>query len=361
MPIRVALVGFGNAARFIHEPLLRANSNFQIVQVSARSESSQDAALKSYPEARVAASLDECRWNDVDLAIVTLPHHLHSDAVRVLAQSGVRYVVVEKPLTDSFLEAQKLIEFAASHGCQLSVFHNRRWDRDFLTVSTFLENGGGTPIRFFSRLGGWAPNPGLTWRDKSTDGALDGSLVDIGSHLVDQAIQLFGRVKSVSADLRKVRPGTEVEDDCFVILDHFNGVQSVLQFGLLESQPEPRFELKLAEGTLIVRKADTQGATLRDGISPADEGWEESTHLDPAEFLPAGELISQSTDTWAKYYELLVQSIRDQIGLPVDASDSLHVLEVLECAVESSRASTPGDCRTVHIRNRSKTYCRGDR
>ena len=205
-----------------------------------------------------------------------------------------------------------------------------------MTVAGYLKTHGGTPIRLFSRLGGWAPQVGATWRDKPIEGRLHGSLVDIGSHLVDQAIQLFGQVNSVSADLRKIRPESAVEDDCFIMLNHVSGVQSVLQFGLLESEPEPRFELKLAEGTLIAREADTQGVTLRDGISPADPGWDEKTALGPAEFMPEGKLIQHSTGTWGDYYSLLAKAVRGHANLPVAATDSLHVLDVLECAVESS-------------------------
>ena len=215
---RVVVLGYGLAGRFFHAPFIAATPGLELTGVVTGDEDRRAQALADYPGVAVLDTAEEvwARAAELDLVAVATPNRVHVPLALAALEAGLA-VVVDKPLATTADEGRRLVEAARERGLMLTVFQNRRWDGDFLTVKQLLADEAlGKVHRFESRFERWRPELAGTWRERAEEGG--GLLFDLGSHLVDQALQLFGPVDSVYAEVDVRRPGAEVDDDVFLAL-----------------------------------------------------------------------------------------------------------------------------------------------
>ncbi|MDX6643349.1 MAG: hypothetical protein QOD76_1311, partial [Solirubrobacteraceae bacterium] len=250
-------------------------------------------------------------------------------------------VVVDKPLAPTAAEGRRVVDAAAAAGVMLTVFHNRRWDGDMRTVTRLVEQGAvGQVTRFESRFERWRPEVNSSaWRERAAPEDAGGVLFDLGSHLIDQAIVLFGYPTHVYAEVARRRPGAAVDDDAFVALAHRDGVHSHLWTSHLAALPQARMRLLGLGGAYVKDGLDGQEDALRAGRRPGEPGWGE----EPPErwgWLAGGDdrrRIETERGAYERFYAEVVGALREGAPPPVDPMDAVAGLEVLEAAFESAR------------------------
>src|SRR6266540_6523561 len=224
--LRVGILGYGIGGRVFHAPLVAATPGLTPAVIVTRNGAAQVAV--DYPEATIVPDADALFEQDLDLVVVSTPNRTHVPLALRAIEAGVP-VVVDKPFAPTAAEAQRVVDAAAAKGVGLTVFQNRRLDSDFLTVRKVLDSGRlGDVFRFESRYDRWVPKPKDNWREFGDPAEAGGLLYDLGAHIVDQALQLFGPVETVYAEVDRRRAGVQVDDDVFVALHHINGVRSHL-------------------------------------------------------------------------------------------------------------------------------------
>lgn len=336
-PLRVAVVGYGAAGRALHAPLVAAEPRMSVAAIVTGDEGRRAAAAAAFPRARLHASADAL-WRDpgaIDLVVVAAPNRAHVPLARAAIAAGLP-VVVDKPLAPDARRARALVDEAAAAGVMLTVFQNRRWDADLLTARRLLDEGAvGAPVRFESRFDRWRPRVAAdAWRERPGPEDAGGLLADLGSHLIDQAILLFGPPVEVRAELDRRRPGARVDDDVFVALRHAGGVRSHLGATMLAAAPGPRMRLTGLAGTWEVWGLDGQEGALRGGRSPRDPGFGRVAeaawgHLtDDAGRRP----VRPERGRWDAFYAGVAAALRDGAPPPVDPGDAVRVLEVIDAA-----------------------------
>jgi scyllo-inositol 2-dehydrogenase (NADP+) len=275
----------------------------------------------------------------VDLVVVAVPNRFHVPVALAALEAGLG-VVVDKPLAGSAPEGRRVTEAAAQRGLLLSVFHNRRWDGDFLTVRRLVDSGSlGRIWRFESRYERWRPERRPdAWRERGDPADAGGLLADLGSHLIDQAIVLLGPPVSVYAELGRRRAGAEVDDDTFVALEHGGGAVSHLWASSVASRAGPRFRVLGSTAGYVVRGMDPQEQALHDGISPAAAGWGASP---PSHWgtLGVGDDIAPVPTVpgdYGRYYDGIVASLGGGAPPPVAPVDALLTLETIDLARRSA-------------------------
>jgi predicted dehydrogenase len=233
-------------------------------------------ARSTYPHAQVLPSADDlfASSDAHDLAVIAAPNRHHVPLALRAVDAGM-HVVIDKPLAPSVAEAERLASAAAARGVVASVFHNRRWDGDFLTLSRLVSEGSlGELERFESRFDRWRPDVDRgRWREGGGAEDAGGLLFDLGPHLIDQALELLGPARSVYAEIRRLRPGAEVDDDVFVALEHASGARSHLWATMLAAQPGPRFRALGSRAAYTKWGLDVQEGALRAGARPNDPGF----------------------------------------------------------------------------------------
>ena len=248
-----------------------------------------------------------------DLVVVAAPNREHAPLGLAVVEAGL-HLVVDKPLAASVADAERLEEAAASRGVVASVFHNRRWDGDFLTLKRLVSEGSlGEPVRLESRLDRWRPEVDVSkWREGGAPEEAGGLLFDLGPHLIDQALDLLGPARSVYAEVRALRPGAEVDDDVFLGLEHASGVRSQLWATMLAAQPGPRLRVLGSRAAYVKWGLDVQEEALRAGARPGDPGFGE----EPPEAwgLLGTEEDAQPVQTepgrYVGFYERMEQAVR---------------------------------------------------
>lgn len=310
MTIRAALIGRGMAGTVFHAPLIRALPEFELAAIAGAAGAA--AALAS---------------PDIDLAVIATPNDSHFPLARAALEAG-KHVVVDKPFATSLAEADSLAALAAAKGRLLTVFHNRRWDGDFLTVRRLIESGRLGEVRLFEAH--WdrfrpAPRPG--WRERPAEGS--GLLWDLGPHLVDQALLLFGRPDSTVSDLAVQREGATV-DDYFELTLRYGRSRVVLSASSLIAEPRPRFAVHGSGGSFVKRGLDPQERALKAGISPLDFGGG-----DPAEdgILTTAEGEQERIPTlpgrYLAFYEAVAAAVKGRAPPPVVLADAREGLRII--------------------------------
>lgn len=333
-----ALVGFGMAGRVFHAPLIRAVPGLELRAIVQRRG---DEARERYPEVTIARELESV-LNDrrIGLIVVATPTVSHFEIAR-RALLADKHVVVDKPVTVTSSEADELIEIARERKRILTVFHNRRWDGDFLTVRGLLAALTlGRMVEYESRFNRFRNEPrDGAWRESADPGS--GVLYDLGSHLIDQALVLFGLPDSVTADVRTERDFGEA-DDAFDIRMHYGASRVTLAANMLRRERSPRFLLRGTEATFIKYGLDTQEAALSARQTPRTEGW----GLDPEESWGTllGDTGEQQIETRAgnypAFYENVLDAIHGETKLDVRPEDARNAIWIIEMALESSRNAT---------------------
>jgi predicted dehydrogenase len=343
--IGVGLVGFGVAGRYFHAPFIQTVPGLRLAAVVQRTG---DSAREACPGATVLRSVEDLlAMKDVGLVVVATPNTSHAElAIRCL-RAG-RHVVVDKPFAPSSAEAEEVTAVAEATGLVLSVFHNRRWDGDFLTVQRLLADGEcGRPVSFQSRFDRYRPQPKPgSWRERPGRGT--GVLFDLGPHLIDQALLLFGVPHAITADVRIERDHVEADDAFEVRLD-YPRLSVLLGATMLAAEPGPRFFVHGTAGSFVKAGVDPQEAALRAGTLPGP-GWGEEGEGAWGVLTRATEagLVRKAVPTLAgdyrRYYENVRDAIRGDAALAVTARHATTVVRLLEVAVQSSR-----ERRTVEV------------
>ncbi|MFG2096663.1 Gfo/Idh/MocA family oxidoreductase [Streptomyces sp. NPDC048612] len=358
-PLRVGLIGYGLAGSVFHAPLIAATEGLRLDLVSTSDPERQAQARAEHPRVRTVdtpqALLDHAA--DLDLIVLASPNKTHVPLATAALEAGLP-VVVDKPLAATAAEAEKLAALADDRGLLLSVFQNRRWDNDFRTVRALVEEGAlGDVQRFESRFERWRPQPKGGWRESGDPEEIGGLLYDLGSHLVDQALTLFGPVVSVYAESDIRRPGAEADDDTFLALTHAGGVRSHLWVSATTAMLGPRFRVLGSKAGYVKHGLDPQEAALREGLRPGTEGvaWgvePESRHgrlgAGSSPQTGGGEPVPTLPGDYPAYYAAIARALHEGGRPPVTATEAAAALRVLEAARLSA-----AEGRTVRIEART--------
>jgi predicted dehydrogenase len=340
-PIGVGIVGYGLAGRSFHAPFVDAVDGLRLGAIVTADPERRARARAEHPGTLVLDDVDGMlAMPDIGVVVVATPNQFHVP-LGIRALMAGRHVVVDKPIALDVAGAEALIDAAARTGRLLSVYQNRRWDGDFLTVRRLIAEGVlGTIDSIESRFERASPvNP--EWRESAQEAG--GPLRDLGAHLVDQCLILFGPAKRVWAQVDRRRSATAVDDSAFVAIDHANGVRSRLWTSLIASNPRPHFRLRGVAAEYVKDDLDVQEAQLLSGSLPGDAGF----GIEPEErwgrlYRPDGSVTAVPTEVgrYATFYELLRDAMRDDGPPPVDPLDSLRVLRLLETAELAAKTGT---------------------
>jgi predicted dehydrogenase len=340
-PIRAAIAGFGLSGSVFHAPLIAALPAFSLDVISTSDAGRKAAAAASYPAARIVdspAGILELA-GELDLLVLGTPPATHYPLAKAALEAGLD-VVVDKPFTVHSAEGEELIALAGRLGRVMTVFQNRRWDGDFLTVRGLLGSGGlGTVTRFESRFERWSPDVAKAWKASATADDGGGVLFDLGTHLLDQALELFGPATVVHAELQARRPGEKVDDDVFLALRHDSGVTSHLWMNMLCAQQGPRFRLLGSEGAYTKHGIDPQEPYIVAGGSPLDAEYGVEDPDWAGVLGRDGHLDRLPTERggYPEFYRILAEKISDggaasALPVPVDPAGPVAVLRLIEQA-----------------------------
>lgn len=337
--ISVGLVGYGTAGRVFHAPLISSVPGLRLASVVERHG---ESSCERYPDVAVVKDAFELfRNEDIGLVVIATPNATHYDLARAALLSG-KHVVVDKPFTVLSSDARQLIELAKSPQRILSVFQNRRWDGDFLTVLEIVRTQRlGRLVEFASSFDRFRPElrPNA-WRERPGPGA--GLLYDIGPHLVDQALVLFGMPNSLRADIR-IQRDNGTTDDRFEVVLQYEALTVTLGAGMLAREPRPRFVLRGTRGSFVKHGLDPQEEALRRGGTPRDKGWgaEEPAHWGTIDMCDCPQGRRETVETLPGRYQAFYENVYDAIVngaapivTPEQAQDAVRIVEL---AMESSR------------------------
>ncbi|MGH2507498.1 MAG: Gfo/Idh/MocA family oxidoreductase [Ktedonobacteraceae bacterium] len=346
-PLQVALIGYGLAGAVFHGPLITATPGMTVAAIVTSDPARRIQALRDFPKVTLYSAVEEL-WRNAaryDLVVVATPNRLHVPLGVAALNLGLP-VVIDKPMAASVADAVQLIEASRQTGKLLTVFQNRRWDSDFRTVRALLGADLdllGTVTRFESRFERYRPIPKRdAWRELGSVEEAGGLLYDLGTHLIDQALLLFGKPTRVYAEVERRRAGVQVDDDTFVGLQFANGVHAHLWMSSVTRIPGPRMRICGLRGTYEKWGMDPQEEALRNGIRPDHPDWGREPrekwghlstdisgiHIDgPIEMLPGA---------YEQFYTFLRIALVMGGPPPVDVLEVVDVLRVIEAAQESA-------------------------
>lgn len=339
--IRTAVVGYGLSGSVFHAPLIAADQRYSLDVIATSDAGRQGAAMERYPGIKTVPDGDAvlALAADLDLVVLGTPPATHFPLAKAALEAGLD-VVVDKPFAVSSAEGQELIALAEGLGRVLTVFHNRRWDGDFLTVRKLLAGHAlGDVTRFESSFERWSPEISKAWKATATAADGGGVLFDLGSHLIDQALLLFGPATVIHAELLARRPDEKADDDAFLVLRHESGVLSHLSMNMLCPQQGPRFRLLGSSGGFTKNGVDPQEPYIVAGGSPLDAEYGVESPEWAGLLGRDGHLDALPTERGAypEFYRILAAKIDDggtasALALPVDPEDAVEVLKIIESA-----------------------------
>ncbi|WP_233581921.1 oxidoreductase [Asaia sp. W19] len=330
--LRAVLVGFGYVSRTFHAPFLSTLPQWHLHGIVSRHgipSNSAPATCQIYTDPETAFADP-----DVDLVVIATPNDTHFPLACAALRAG-KHVVLEKPFALSLDEAREIIATAEQHDRHLCVFHNRRWDSDYLSIRAAIADGTiGRVTHFESTIDRFRPLVRDRWRESNARGA--GVLYDIGPHLIDQALQIFGLPEQVYASLALQRDNAQSDDWAHILLE-YGATRVILHTGSLAAEAAPRFVVHGTGGTLIKRLADPQEAQLREGMIPGHAGWGEDPdateiYLAESESRPSPALKGDQREL----YRQLARALTGKAGNPIRPVEALAVMAVIEAAVQSA-------------------------
>ena len=336
----MGLIGYGYAGRTFHAPLLASEPGMALTLVASSDAARVHADLPNV--AVIADPLAVATSDAIDLVVIASPNASHAPLARAAIEAG-RHVVVDKPFTLDTAEARGLVALAAKHDRLLSVFHNRRWDSDWLSVTQAIGDGVvGRPMHLRSHIDRFRPAVRDRWREGGGPGS--GVWFDLGPHLVDQALLLFGLPDRVSASFARQRAGALADDWAHVVLEHGDR-RAVMQASMLVAGGSPRFVVHGDGGSIVKQSADRQEAQLLAGAKPGDDGW--GMDDDPLRLFDAQGVATDrpaACGDQRRYYAGIAAALRGEGGNPVPPVQALAVMAVVEAAViaaATGRATVP--------------------
>jgi predicted dehydrogenase len=342
--IRVGLVGFGLGGAVFHAPLIETTAGLSLVSIVTSDPERVSRARARYASARVLPDVGSlfASGSELDLVVVATPNRVHVPIALSAIEAGL-HVVIDKPIAPSADGARRLADAAAERGVLLTVFQNRRLDGDFLTVRRLIDEGAlGRVTRFESRFERWRPTVEPGWRELADPEEGGGMLLDLGSHLVDQAIQLFGPPTHVYGEVHIRRPGAEIDDDAFVALTHAGGVRSHLWMGLVAGALGPRFRVLGLGGAFEKHGLDPQEDQLAGGMVPEDAqyGVEPPERWGSIVRGPEAEPVPTERGDYPRFYADVAAAIQAGTAPPVAVEEAILALDVLEAARRSATSGT---------------------
>lgn len=340
--LRVAVVGYGLSGSVFHAPLIASTEGLALATVVTGNSQRQEQARRDHPQADVLPDVD-LLWDraaEHDLVVVATANDVHARLARQGLDAGLA-VVVDKPLAPTAAEARDLVHHADKLGLLLTVFQNRRWDSDQRTLRKLIASGElGDVLRYESRFERWRPRlqPGRVWRESAPPARGGGILLDLGSHLVDQALVLFGPVTHVYGEIDHRRGGPSDDDD-FLALRHDSAVLSHIWASAVAGAPGPRLRVLGTRAAYVVNELDGQEDALRSGLRPRDPdtwGVEPEPRWGRLVRGEQTEPVPSERGAWPCFYRGVERSLREGAPPPVDARDAVSTLDVLEAARRSA-------------------------
>jgi predicted dehydrogenase len=331
-PVRFGLVGYGFGGRYFHAPLIASAAQCELVAVVTGSAERKALVAEELPGTATVAALDELVAAGVEAVAISTPADTHTALTEQALRLGLA-VVCDKPFALDAAAARGTVELAAQLGVALSPYQNRRWDSDFATVRRLVDDGAlGEVTRFESRFERFAPQPG-------PPAAGGGTLLDFGSHLVDQALVLLGPVAAVYAEFRTRESG--LDDDVFVALTHRGGTRSHLWGSWSQAAPGPRYRVTGTAGSCVVVDGDGQAEVLIAGRTPAGEGdgWGVEAAGLRARLHRGGaqdEPLPVERGRWDTFYPAFADAVRGAGAVPVDPREAVATAVVLDAARTSA-------------------------
>jgi predicted dehydrogenase len=332
-PVRWALAGYGSGGRIFHAPLLRCADGVDLAVVVTANPERQSQVAADLPGVTAAPDLAALPALGIEAVTITTPPATHTVLAHQALDLGLD-VVVDKPFALDAAAAADLTDHARRAGRTLTVYQNRRWDSDLLTVRRLIADGKlGAVHRFISRIDRFKPVKS-GWADDPADGG--GTLLDLGPHLVDQALYLFGPVARVHAQVRAVRSGASSDDEIELHLEHASGVFSTLAAGMATAAEGPRFQVTGSLGGYLVLGFDVQEEQLKAGGTPASlgTGWGQEDASAYGVLTTASGSVTVPTERgrWDTFYPAAAAAIRGAGPLPVDPADAVATARVLDAA-----------------------------
>lgn len=338
--IKTGLASYGMSGQVFHAPFISTHPQFELTAITERSK---NMAKIRYPQATIVRSYDDLlAISELELVVVNTPDPTHAEYARKALEAG-KHVIVEKPFTETAEQGEELIDLADRKGLMLCVYQNRRWDADYLTVKEILKNGTvGRAVEFesvFARFRNYI-QPG-NWKEQA-----GGMTYNLGSHLIDQSLQLFGMPEAVFADIAVLRTDGIVDDYFIIHLlrpEKAPEVRITLKAGYLMCEPEPRFVLHGTDGSYIKYGVDKQEELLKQGITPDTPGWGVETEEEWGwlHTCANGQSVRRKYPSqkghYIGFYEAVYQHLRHHTPIETDARSVLPVIRIIEAAKESSR------------------------
>lgn len=336
-PIRTALASYGMSGIVFHGPLLETHPGFVVVSILERHRN--DSAGR-HPSARIVRDYKEIlRDPEIELVIVNTPDYLHHSMAMQALEAG-KHIVVEKPFTLHTREAEEIMALGDKKGLMVSVFQNRRWDGDFLTVRQIIGEGSlGKLVSFESHFDRFRNYVQESWKEEKQLGA--GTIYNLGSHMIDQALQLFGRPEHLYADVRAQRPGSRV-DDTFDIFMYYPGVKCLVRGSYLVKEPGPRYILHGTHGSFLKYGIDPQEEALKAGQKPDGQDWgaDHPGHHGILNHETGGQekriTVPTIPGNYSAYYDNILQHLRQGTELQVTPEQAREVVEIIEASYRSA-------------------------
>ena len=330
--IRVGLIGYGYVGKTFHAPLVRSVPGLKLTVVGS---SKPDVVLANLPDVTVCSDMEKVATHpEIDLLVIASPNESHFPLASLALRSG-KHVVVDKPFTVKLTDARTLVELAEEQGRLLSVFHNRRWDSEVLAAKAMVDSGMlGEVSHFETHIDRFRPQVRQRWREETGPGA--GLWFDLGPHLIDQALQLFGLPQTVNASFAILRKGGQTDDWAHVQLN-YKSLRVVLHVSLLASGGVPRSVLHGTLGSWVKFGGDVQEKQLVAGMLPGADGF--GVDPDPGIFYEGATAkqtkIPAPAVNQANYYAGIRDTLWGREQNPVPAAQASAVMSVLETSFES--------------------------
>lgn len=334
-PIKTGILAFGMSGKVFHAPFLNAHAGFSLDAVAERHEKK---AAQFYPNIKSYDTLEEVIYHpELELIVVNTPNYTHFELAKQVLKAG-KHVLIEKPIAATAAEAKELFDLGREVNREVMVYQNRRWDSDFLAIKEVLEmNYLGKLIEVHFRFDRWRPEIGpKAFKEKPMPAS--GILYDLGPHLLDQIISLFGKPIEFSKTLGSFRHQTEVPDCTSIHLQYHENLNVFLHANLLVAKPLPAFVLHGTRGSLIKQRADVQETQLVQGMSPLDESYGleepgmegELTYINPDTEKMETKVVPSVKGDFMAIFDAVYHTIRERKPFPITEEDILTQLTIIE-------------------------------
>lgn len=341
--LRTAVLGYGLSGRVFHTPLIAADPDYSLDAIITGNPERAAAAAAAHPDTLIMPDAESlfARAADFDVVVIGTPPATHA-ALALRAIGHGLHVVLDKPFATSAAEGREVIEAARAAAVKLSVFQNRRWDADFLTLSRLVRDGAlGEVHTFESRFERWKPAGLRDWKDSAGIAGGGGVLFDLGTHVIDQALVLFGPADSVYGLTRRLSTGgSDADEDASIVIRHHSGVDSHLSVGLHFAVPAPRFRVLGTEAGFETWGTDGQEAALDAGMEPDDAGYGRVPDNEWGRLGVPGamETVPSDVGAYPEFYRSFAAGVHGHGPLPVDPADAVATLQIIEDIHERNRA-----------------------